>query len=177
MRPISRHILAGLLVLISMFSLGCAAASEFLAGSSTLSPSESPQQVGLKEPIYIDVSTKDDVLRLAGSPTNHQEFLLQNKQEESWAYVSTQAAINPLQYILLIGAFPTAQHLSRMPPSFAISFSPQGVVSGLTTSTVNAYGDIRSSKISPMPDSSISFYGMRNPDVSHAPANSIRGMP
>jgi len=128
-------------------------------------------------PIRIGVSTQQEIVVRLGNPADHQMHSIDGMPFESLGYATTETQINPFQYLPLFGAFAFRGSLTSQTPSTAISFSPQGVVSGLTISTVNAHGDIRSPEIFPMTDSSTSFYGMKNPDVSHARADSSRSKP
>ena len=106
---------------------------------------------------------------MLGNPTGSKTHTLNGTQVESWAYVSHEETVQPYQYVLLVGAFASSHSLVNESPSVAIGFSPNGVVSGLTVSTLNAYGDILPSELFPVSASSTPLYGMRNPQISHSP--------
>ena len=148
----------------------CVGASNWLSGPDQI---QSSQLDGLHygDSIRIGVSTKQEVLTSLGSPTDRQTHSIDKRPRESVSYAFAETAITPFQYFPLLGAF--GRLMPDENPSVAISFSSKESVSGLTISTVNAYGDIRPSIIFLTPDSLSSFYGIKNPDVSHAPADSI----
>ena len=150
---------------------GCVGASNWLAGptqfqNSLLDPSHR------LAPIQIGVTTKQEIVTNFGNPTDRQIHSIDGTQFESLSYSTTEIAINPFQYIPLFGAAASWRSTSSRTPSAAFSFSSEEKVSGLTVSTVNAYGDTRSPKRFLIPNSPISFYGMRNPEVFHITVNS-----
>lgn len=163
----------GMLFILCMVLTSCVAASDWLSGAA-------PSQNSFLNPsnrfalIQIGDSTKQDVEANFGNPIDRQLHSIDGIPFESFSYSTAETEIRPYQYIPFFGALAFWSPLTSQTPSAAISFSPEDVVSGLTLSTVNAYGDIRSSEIAPTPDSSYSFYGMRNPDVSQTPADSTR---
>ena len=120
--------------------------------------------------IQIGITTKQEIIRRFGDPTDQQISRAEGVPLESLSYADSEIKIRPYQYIPFFGAFafwpaPTHQHSSA-----AISFSSDEKVSGLTVSTVNAYGDIRASELFTGADSTTSFYGMNNPEISYIPA-------
>lgn len=166
----------GLLCILYGLLTNCMAASNWLSGPTQFQNSRSDLSHHL-DPIQIGVTTKQEIVGNFGNPTDRQIQSIDVTQFESLSYSTTETAIQPYQYIPLLGAIAFSGPIQSQTPSAAISFTPEGKVSGLTFSTVNAYGDIRSSEIFPMGDASTTFYGMRNPDVSHTPADSTRQNP
>ena len=161
----------GLLCVGSFFLTGCVAASNWLAGPTQsensqfdASPHNSPLQIG--------VTTKEEIVSKFGKPTNHYIHSIDGIDLQSLSYSTTNMAITPFQYFPLLGAIAFLKPFANERPSIALSFSSDQRVSGLTESTVNAYGDIRSSNIFPTSDSSTSFFGMRNPQVFHSQVDS-----
>jgi len=106
---------------------------------------------------------------MLGDPTDRQIHPGNGDQFESWAYASNEETIQPYQYVLFVGAFASSRSLVNESPSAAIGFSPNGVVSGLTLSTLNAYGDIPPPELFPISAFSPPLYGMNNPQVAHSP--------
>ena len=147
---------------------GCVATSDFLSGP-TSTENSGIEPSSLREPIQIGVSTQEEVSGMLGNPTVGKTHSPNGTQLESWAYVSHEETVQPYQYVLLVGAFASSRSHVNETPSVAISFSPNGVVSGLTLSTLNAYGDIPPSELFPVSASSTTLYGMRNPQISHSP--------
>ncbi len=147
---------------------GCVATSELLSGPASVANSK-PEPSSLREPIQIGVSTQKEVRGMLGNPTEVKTHSPNGIQLESWAYVSHEETVQPYQYVLFVGAFAFSRSQVNDSPSVAISFSPNGVVSGLTVSTLNAYGDIPPSELFPVSASSTTLYGMRNPQISHSP--------
>ena len=147
---------------------GCVATSELLSGPASVANSR-PEPSSLREPIQIGVSTQEEVSGMLGNPTESKTHTLNGTQVESWAYVSHEETVQPYQYVPFVGAFAFSRSHVNDSPSVAISFSPNGVVSGLTVSTLNAYGDIPPSELFPVSASSTTLYGMRNPQISHSP--------
>lgn len=166
------------IILLTCLS-GCVAASDWLSGptSSNGLGSYSPYYL---EPIQIDVSTQEDVSQLLGYSIDRQHSH-EEMPIESWAYISSDDdTISPQQYIPFLGAYKSLFFQTTGSQSVAISFSPHGIVSGLTVSSLNAYGDIpspthflnifRSSAHPHLHASNLSapFYGMKNPLLSHS---------
>jgi len=147
---------------------GCVAMSDFLSGP-TATQNSGIEPSSLWEPIQIGISTQEDVIGALGNPTDRKIHPGNGSQFESWAYASHEETVQPYQYVLLVGAFASSHSLVNESPSVAIGFSPNGVVSGLTVSTVNAYGDILPSELFPVSTFSTPLYGMRNPQIAHSP--------
>ena len=141
--------------------------SDFLSGPTSV-PGYSPEPHSLIDPIQIGVSTQEEVIGALGNPTDRQQSL-DETPIESWAYVSHGETVQPYQYVLLLGAFASSRSLLNESPSVAFGFTPNGVVSGLTVSTLNAYGDIPPHELLPISNTSIPLYGTRNPQVAHTP--------
>jgi hypothetical protein len=123
-------------------------------------------------PIKIGKSTKSEIVSRLGNPTDRQLHSIDGLPFESLSYSTTETEIKSYQYIPFLGALAFWGPQISQTPSAAISFNSEDIVSGLTVSTVNAYGDIRFPEILPIGDSPPAFYGMRNPDVFHTPADS-----
>ena len=102
---------------------------------------------------------------------------IDRNQIESLSYSTAESEIRPYQYIPLLGAIAFLGPIQSQSPSAAISFSSEGIVSGLTVSTLNAYGDLRSPERVPIEESPASFYGLRNPDVAHVPNHETHTIP
>ena len=154
----------------------CVEASHWLSGPTPIQHSSfasSPQLA----PIRIGVTTKQEIVASLGNPTNRQIHSIDGIQVESLSYSTVEAEIRPYQYIPLLGIIAFLEPFQRQTPSAAISFSSEDRVSGLTVSTVNAYGDIRSPELVPIGESSVSFYGMRNPGVAHTPNHVTHKIP
>ena len=162
----------GLLCLCCASLTGCVSASNWLAESSQF---HKPQFEGSHhlDSIQIGSSTKEEVLARLGNPTDRQRHSIDEAHLESLSYSSTEATITPYQYLPLIGAFAFWGPDPTPTPSVAISFSSEERVSGLTVSTLNAYGDIQAPIPASIGDSPPLFYGMRNPEVSHTPIDFI----
>ena len=165
-----------LLCMCCLLLNGCVGASNWLSGPTQFqnSPFEPSQHFA---PIRIGVTTKQEIVSSLGNPTNRQIHSVDGIQVESLSYSTAETEIRPYQYIPLLGAIAFLEPIPSQTPSAAISFSSEDRVSGLTISTVNAYGDIRSPELLPLGESSASFYGMRNPDVSHAPDHLTHKIP
>ncbi len=123
-------------------------------------------------PLQIGISTKQEIIARFGHPTDRQTHAIDGMHVESLGYATAETTITPYQYIPLLGSVAFWSPLTHQAPSAAMSFSSEDVFSGLTVSTINAYGDIPSSEFFPIAHSNTSFYGMSNPDVSHTPAAS-----
>ena len=123
-------------------------------------------------PLQIGISTKQEIVARFGHPTDRQTHSIDGMHFESLGYANAETMIKPYQYIPLLGAVAFWSPLTNQAPSAAMSFSSEDVISGLTVSTINAYGDIPSSELFPIAHSNTSFYGMSNPDVFHTPADS-----
>ena len=151
----------------------CVGTSDWLSGPPQWQNSDLESSLRLST-IGIGVTTKEEVLTRFGTPTDRQGSMIDGITFESLSYSTTEATITPYQYIPLFGAVAFWEPLENHAPSAAISFSNEDTVSGLTISTVRAFGDIRSSEKFNKSDSSTSFYGMRNPDVTHASTSAHR---
>lgn len=162
----------GLLCLCCVPLTGCVSASNWLAGSAQFHNSQFEKSHPL-DSIQIGITTKEEILAKLGIPTDHQRHSIDEAQLESLSYSNTDATITPYQYLPLIGAIAFWGPDPTPTPSVAISFSSEKRVSGLTVSTFNAYGDNKAPIQIPLDDSPPLFYGMRNPEVSHAPTDFI----
>ena len=154
----------------------CVGASNWLSGPTQFqnSPLELSQHFA---PVQIGVTTKQKIIERLGNPTNRQIHSSNGIQGESLSYSITETEIRPYQYIPLLGAMAFLGPIQSQTPSAAISFSSVERVSGLTLSTVNSYGDIRSPEFVPLEETSSLSYGMRNPDVAHNPDHSTHKIP
>ncbi len=171
MRPNTPRFLA--LGICLVLCCGCVNTSNWLARPAPFPhfPLDSTQQL---DSIRIDVSTRNDILSNFGHPNNRQSHSSEGLHWESFGYSNDESAISPLQFLPLLGSVAHWSRLATQTPSLAISFSSEEKVSGLTLATINAYGDIRFSEISSMPNDSLHFYGKRNPEVSHTSPESTR---
>lgn len=151
----------------------CVNTSDWLSGPPQWQDSDLESSLDLSQ-IEIGITTKEEVITRFGIPTDRQDSMIDGITFESLGYSTTQATITPYQYIPLFGAVAFWGRLENHAPSAAISFSNEDKVSGLTSPTVRAFGDIRSSENFNKSHSSTFFYGMRNPDVIHAPASAHR---
>jgi hypothetical protein len=165
-----------LLCLGCVFLTGCVGASEWLLGPTQFQDSRSDLSPHFAS-IRIGVTAKQEIVSSFGSPTNRQMHPIDGSQVESLSYSTAESEIRPYQYIPLLGAIAFLGPIQSQSPSAAISFSSEGIVSGLTVSTLNAYGDLRSPERVPIGESSASFYGMSNPNVSHAPDHETHTIP
>ncbi len=155
---------------------GCVEASNWLSGPTQYQNSSfasSPQLA----PIRIGVTTKQEMVARLGHPTDEKVRSTDGIQVESLSYSTAEAEISPYQYLPLLGGIAYLEPLQNQTPSTAFSFSSEGLVSGLTVSTLNAYGDIRSPKQLSIEEPSLLFYGMRNPEVSYTPNDSPHQVP
>ena len=150
----------------------CVSASNWLSGPARSQNSHLDSSNYLTS-IRIGVTTKQETFARLGNPTARQSHVINNFAFESWSYVATDTAIAPYQYIPLFGAVAFWRPLRDQTLSAAMSFSSEDQVSGLTISTVNAYGNIRSPENVPNLATLHSFYGMRNPNLPHTPIESI----
>lgn len=151
----------------------CVGTSDWLSGPSQFQNSDLKSSLHLS-PIQIGVTTKEEVLMRFGAPTDRQGSRINGITLESLSYSTSESPMTPYQYIPLFGAVAFWEPLDNHTPSAAISFSNENRVSGLTSSTIRAFGDIPSSENFNTPDSSTTFYGMRNPNVTHAPTSAHR---
>ncbi len=122
--------------------------------------------------IHIGVTTQDEVRSLFGKPTDIQVSSAGHVTSESWSYVSTHAARQPLQYLPFLGSLAINTSTSQEP--FAISFSQGGIVDGLTVSRFQVQGSENDGRPSfdlnhPQPT-----YGMKNPYVQQVTLTRIR---
>jgi len=155
------------LILLTYLS-GCVATSDFLSGPA-LTHDSSLEPPSLMDPIKIGVSSQTEVKSSLGNPTDRKIHSENGNQIESWAFASHDETVIPYQYIPFLGAFVSPHSLVNESPSVAVSFSPDGVVSGLTVSSLNAYGDIPPYDLIPASALTTPLYGMRNPQISHSP--------
>jgi len=175
--PMHRFMLRiGFLGILGVCLTSCVATSDWLSHSSPSQHASLNRSHSLA-PIQIGTTTKEEIVASYGNPVDQQRHSMDGRRIESFGYSTTETPIKPYQYIPIVGALAFGKSLTHQNPSWAISFSPQDRVSGLTISDTNAYGDIPSTEIFSMPDSSPSFYGMRNPDVFHAQPDSGRSRP
>lgn len=160
----------------SVLLSGCVGASNWLSGSAEFQDSvlDSAQYFA---PMRIEVTTVKEIASRFGVPDDVQFGSIDGMQIESLAYSSNELAMTPFQYIPFFGAVEIWRQGSKHTPSAALSFSPEERLSGLTVSSNNAYGDIRSQGTSSRADSSISFYGMNNPAVFHTATASPEFLP
>ena len=166
-----RTLRIGFLSLCCLFLTSCVGASNWLSGpaqSQTSHRDPSPHFTA----IHIGITTKQEVIAQLGNPTNQYVHSIDGIQVESVSYTTSDTAVKPYQYIPFFGGLAFWKPQDNSAPSIAISFSSENRVSGLTVSTVNAHGDIRSPEKIHISDFPTSFYGMRNPEVSHSPADS-----
>ena len=169
----SKHLFSAWTRMLPIFCLvltNCMNTHHQLSGSLQLQSSHTTptQQLGS---IQIGITTKQEIIRRFGNPTDQQMSAVQGATIESLSYADSEIEIRPYQYIPLLGAMRFLWPMHNQTPSVGMSFSPDEKVSGLTISTVNAYGDIRSSELFSRADSTTSFYGMNNPEVSHTPTS------
>ena len=157
-----------LLCMCCVVLTGCVGASDWLSGPTQFqdSPLEPSQHLA---PLWIGVTTKQEIVASLGNPTNRHIHSIDGIQVKSLGYSTAETEIRPYQYLPLLGALAFLEPIQSQPPSAAISFASEDRVSGLTVSTVNAYGDIRSSGIFTSEDFSATFYGMSNPAVFLTP--------
>ncbi len=154
------------LLVLSVALNNCVATSDWLATPSQPS-SLDPDNTYIF--IRTGVTSKQEVLNNLRSPS-HQLFHSDDKDQiESLSFSFAETEVRPSQYLPFLGGIPFLKSFPHLDPSIAISFSSQGTVSGLTFSTVNAHGDIPSSQIFLDAKPASSFFGMRNPDVTHSP--------
>ena len=147
---------------------GCVAMSDFLSGPASTHDS-SFEPAPFMNPTQIGVSKKEDVIGMLKNPTDRQILSEGENQIESWGYASQDEIVIPYQYMPFIGGFVFRHSLVNESPSVAVSFSSHGVVSGLTVSSLNAYGDIPPQYGIPASVFTDPLYGMRNPQISHSP--------
>ncbi len=111
--------------------------------------------------VHIGVTTKDEIRRMLGDPTDIRLSSDRDQGSESWAYANANPSINPFQYVPLAGVFavPGQRHRS----SFSISFSPDGVVDGITLRDVQPLGESWTPKAERRTTSGPDPYGRHNP--------------
>ncbi len=152
------------IILLSSLS-GCVAASETLSVLGTTPDASSPW-----DDIHIGVTTQEEVRSLLGYPTDIQRSLVGNVAHESWAYVSTNAARQPFQYLPFLGPLAMISSGDHMP--FAVSFSQEGIVDGLSVSPFQVQGGLAYSRVSS--ESTAPIYGMKNPQAQPINLNRIQ---
>ena len=146
-------------------------ASEKLSGSAATHDPALQNPASL-EPIQIGVTTQDDMRKSFGYPTDLQLSTESNIPRESWAYTSADPEIQPYQYIPLLGAL--AFKDEKESESFAVSFSPSGIIDGMSLSNVQTHGDAPYNLIKLAPGSNIQTYGTKNPLVQNLGNTSAR---
>ncbi len=159
-----------LLSICFILLIGCVTASDWLSReppsqNSLLIPSDS------MTPIQIGNSIKQDVESNFGRPSDRQLHSIDGLPFESFSYTTVETTIRLYQYLPFFGALAFRSSPKNQTPSVAISFSPEGTVSGMTLSTINAYGDIPLHKLFAK-EKSPYFYGVKNPDVFYAVTDS-----
>ncbi len=143
-------------IVLLAFLSGCVGMSEWLSGP--VSPGRVDRAPVIAQ-IQTNVSTQEDVSRLMGTPAARRTHLLDDSTIEAWAYHLEVYSVKPHQYLPLLGAIAFTSSQSGHSQSVAISFDKNGRMSGLTDSTMNAYGDVPS--VMPFPETTfpIFFYG------------------
>jgi hypothetical protein len=164
------------LYVICLVLPGCVEASNWLSGPTQFQDSRSDLSSHFAS-IRIGITTKEEMVARLGDLKDRPIPSIDRNQIESLSYSTAESEIRPYQYIPLLGAIAFLGPIQSQSPSAAISFSSEGIVSGLTVSTLNAYGDLRSPERVPIGESSASFYGMSNPNVSHAPDHETHTIP
>ncbi len=175
LRPLS-IVRMGTLCLCAVLLTGCVGTSNWLSGSVE-SQHSSFDTSHYFAPMRIGVTPVKEVASRFGVPDDVQFGSIEGRQIESLGYASSEQGITPFQYIPFFGAVEIWRQGAKHTPSAAISFSPDERVSGLTVSSNNAYGDIRSPGISTRTRSSISIYGMSNPAVLYTANVSSQPLP
>lgn len=156
----------GLLCIGCIFLTSCVVASNWLSGPTQQQTPQFDASIQTP-PLQIGVTTKEEIVSRLGDPTHRHIHSIDGIQFESLSYSHSPIAITPFQYIPLFGAIAFLRPFTDEIPPAAISFSSDQRVSGLTASTVNAYGDIDLLETFPVSNSP-TFYGMRNPEVFHS---------
>ncbi len=166
----------GMWCLYSVLLTGCVGASNWLSESAESQYSAFDTSHNFA-PMRIGVTPVKEVASRFGVPDDVQFGSIEGRQIESLGYSSNEQTITPFQYIPFFGAIEIWRQRSKHTPSGAISFSPEERVSGLTVSSNNAYGDIRSPGIFARVEGSTSIYGMSNPAVLHQANASSERLP
>lgn len=150
-----------LAIVFLWFLTGCTALGDWVAGSTS---HQSPAIVYPEQlvTVQIGVTTQEDIRHLLGDPTDLEVSSADGVIRESWAYARTDPKINPLQYFLGFGVLALPKENSR--DSFAISFSPEGIVEGIGLREVQSLDLDLSRKKSSGPMS----YGENNPLTHHS---------
>jgi len=147
-------------VFLIILLTGCTTAGDWLSGSAAKRDSAIAYPKKLSK-VQIGVTTKDEVRNLWGNPNDLQISSNNGTTHEAWGYASADPSVHPLQYVLGFGVFAIPRHSAD--PSFAISFSSEGVVEGMVLREVQPFGEFGVSKRVSEPHSSISPYGSKNP--------------
>ncbi len=147
-------------ILLSFLS-GCVAASEILSGSGPADEGFSSSSI--LEDVHTGISSKEELQNLLGTPTHVQVSTPGTHARESWAYVPDTIAAQPFQYLPFLGGFVMTSHRYRHP--FSVSFSPEGIVDGVTLSPVHTNGHKINDLATMATRTNRPLYGMKNPLV------------
>ena len=160
------------IILLGLLS-GCVAASETLSDSG-LMPELALDSSSSWESIYIGRTSREEVQNLFGKPTDIQVSSAGGVTHESWAYVSAPAVRQPYQYLLFFGALAMITSGDQEP--FAVSFSQEGIVDGLTVSQFQAQGDDTYRILSVDAETTRPLYGMKNPLAQNFSPNTVSAL-
>jgi len=149
-------------ILILFLLTGCSSMGEWLSGPVGYQSSRMVYPAQL-EHIIIGVTTQDKVRTVFGTPTDLQTAVLNGISRETWAYANASPSINPWQYLPLVGVFALPQRQESA--AFAISFSSEGIVDGVSVSDFQPYGDVTSAADRFKSDRAVLPYGTNNPMV------------
>ncbi len=90
------------------------------------------------ERVHPEITTQEDVHGFFGEPTARQGPS-EGAMATSWAYVVSEGGHNPLRYLPIIGglAFGSTENMESR--SFAVGFSQEGLVEGMTERSIARY--------------------------------------
>lgn len=155
------QVLTSFLLVLILVS-GCVQASEFLSGRVTTEDG-AIQYPATLEPIQLGVTTQEEIQHLFGNPTDRHITSQIDMSGESWAYAFADPAIQPLQYVPLLGVLALPRF--PYPQSFSLNFTPKSTVEGLSWRTVQAFGDAHDNLIKLSPGSEMPMDATQNPLV------------
>ena len=153
-------------ILILLFLTGCTTMADWFSGP-VRSPASTPVYPVHLDHLTIGVTTQAQVRATYGAPTDLQTSVRNGGIRETWAYANASPAINPLQYLPLVGVLALTRHPEY--PTFSVSFAPNGIVDGVSIREAQPYGDVTSNADRNKTGYAVIPYGLNNPMIHALP--------
>ena len=121
------------LILVAPFvliSYGCATEKKVILAD---------QKQAQLERLEVGKTTKAEVESQLGMETGAHVSSVSDRTKESWGYAYAQVGSRPGRYIPFLGVFAVAEVADFDDASFAVSFSEDGTVSGMTQRKLSLY--------------------------------------